>query len=145
VIISWLLAIIGVGSDVAMFDIVSMAISGIYLSYLMVSVLLLIRRARGNISLYNDSDDDIINVPGAKLVWGPFHCPGILGTLVNAYAVIYISIIVFFSFWPSAMNPTVASMNWSVLAIGGSMFLAVLYYVVRARHHYTGPIMELSL
>jgi hypothetical protein len=26
------------------------------------------------------------NVPGAKLVWGPFHCPGIIGTLINGYA-----------------------------------------------------------
>jgi amino acid transporter len=144
VIISWLLAIIKVGSDIAMFDIVSMAISGIYLSYLMVSVLLLIRRVRGDIALYNDSDDDIVNVPGAKLVWGQFRCPGLLGTLINAYAVIYIAIIVFFSFWPSTMNPTVESMNWSVLAIGGAMFLSILYYIVRGRHHYTGPIMELA-
>lgn len=143
-IISWLLAIIRVGSDIAMFDIVSMAISGIYLSYLMVSVLLLIRRARGDISVHNDTDDDIVNVPGAKLVWGPFHCPGILGTLVNLYAVIYITIIVFFSFWPSTMNPTTESMNWSVLAIGGAMFLVILYYIVRGRHQYTGPIMELA-
>lgn len=127
-----------------MFDIVSMAISGIYLSYLMVSVLLLIRRIRGDIAVYNNSDNDIVNVPGAKLVWGQFRCPGLIGTLINLYAVIYIAIIVFFSFWPSTMDPTVEAMNWSVLAIGGAMFLSILYYVVRGRHQYTGPIMELT-
>jgi amino acid transporter len=68
VTISWLLAIIRIGSNIAIEDIVSMAILGIYLSYLVISVLLFIRRVRGDISLYNDGDDEIINVPGAKLV-----------------------------------------------------------------------------
>ncbi|CAI7583830.1 unnamed protein product [Penicillium glandicola] len=145
VTVAVLLSLINIGSDTAMEDIVSMAVSGIYLSYLMVSVLLFYRRIRGDISLYNENDDDIVNVPGAKLVWGPFHCPGIIGTAINGYAIIYVTIVVFFSFWPSTMNPTVETMNWSVLAIGGSMLLAIIYYVVRARHVYSGPIMEVSL
>ena len=145
VTVSWLLAIIRVGSNIAMENIVSMCIAGIYLSYLIVSVLLFIRRVRGDISLFNDGDDEIINVPGAKLVWGPFRCPGIWGTIVNGYAVIYITIIVFFSFWPFTMNPTLEEMNWSILAIGGGMFFAILYYIFRARHVYTGPIVEISL
>lgn len=136
---------IRIGSDVAMEDIVSMAVSAIYLSYLMVSILLFVRRFRGDISLYNDSEDEIINVPGAKLVWGPFRCPGILGTIINGYAIIYITIIVFFSFWPSTMDPTIETMNWSILAIGGAMFFAVLYYIFHARHVYTGPIVEVLL
>ncbi|KAJ6087399.1 hypothetical protein N7467_006313 [Penicillium canescens] len=145
VTVAVLLSLINIGSDTAMEDIVSMAVSGIYLSYLMVSVLLFYRRVRGDISRYNDNEDDIVNVPGAKLVWGPFHCPGIIGTVINGYAIIYVSIVVFFSFWPSKMDPTVETMNWSVLAIGGSVFLAIIYYVVRARHVYKGPIVEVSL
>ena len=145
VTVAVLLSLINIGSDTAMEDIVSMAVSGIYLSYLMVSVLLFYRRIRGDISRYNDNEDDIVNVPGAKLVWGPFHCPGIIGTLINGYAIIYISIVIFFSFWPSTMDPTVETMNWSILAIGGSVFLAIIYYVVRARHVYKGPIVEVSL
>lgn len=145
VTVSWLLALIRIGSHVAMEDIVSMAISGIYLSYLVVAVLLFIRRVRGDISMYNDEDDDIINVPGAKLVWGPFRLPRMLGTIINGYAIIYITIIVFFSFWPSTMEPTVEEMNWSILAIGGAMFFAILYYIFRARHVYSGPVVDLSL
>ena len=144
VVISWLLAIIRVGSAIAMNDIVSMAISGIYCSYLIVAVLLFIRRVRGDISRLDNSDTQTINVPGAKLVWGPFYCPGLLGTIINAYAIVYILIIVFFSFWPVVMNPTVEVMNWSILAIGGTMFFALVYYVLRARHVYTGPIIEVS-
>lgn len=143
--IAVLLSLINIGSNTAMEDIVSMAVSGIYLSYLTVSVLLFYRRVRGDISRYNDNEDDIVNVPGAKLVWGPFHCPGIIGTMINGYAVIYVTIVVFFSFWPSTMDPTVETMNWSILAIGGSIFLAIIYYVVRARYIYQGPIIEVSL
>ncbi|KAJ5814483.1 hypothetical protein N7474_006260 [Penicillium riverlandense] len=145
VTVATLLALINIGSDTAMEDVVSMAVSGIYLSYLMVAILLFSRRVRGNISRYNDNDDDIVNVPGAKLVWGPFHCPGIVGTLINGYAIIYITIVIFFSFWPSQMNPGVEEMNWSVLAIGGSMFLAIVYYILRARRIYSGPIVEVSM
>lgn len=144
VAISTLLALINIGSSVALGDILSMAVSGLYLSYLMISVLLLFRRVRGDIGLYNDNEDDIINVPGSKLVWGTFRCPGVFGTLVNLFAVIYTTIIIFFSFWPSKMNPGVEGMNYSVVGIGGCTILATLYYFVRARKIYTGPIVETS-
>ncbi|KFY17763.1 hypothetical protein V492_00431 [Pseudogymnoascus sp. VKM F-4246] len=145
VTIAWLLALIRIGSSVAMENIVSMAVSAIYLSYLIVSILLFVRRVHGDISLYNDNGSEVINLPGAKLVWGPFRCPGILGTIINGYAIIYITIVIFFSFWPSTMDPTVATMNWSIVAIGGAMSLAILYYLFHARHVYVGPIMEISL
>ncbi|KAJ6064769.1 hypothetical protein N7444_000422 [Penicillium canescens] len=142
VAISTLLALINIGSSVALGDILSMAVSGLYLSYLVISALLLFRRVRGDINLYNDNEDDIINVPGSKLVWGTFRCPGVFGTLVNLFAVIYTTIIIFFSFWPSKMNPRLDDMNYSVVGIGGCTVLATLYYFMRARKIYTGPIVE---
>jgi amino acid transporter len=144
VVVSAMLALINIGSSVALDDILSMAVSGVYLSYLMVSILLPRRRLKGDISLYNSNDDDTVNVPGAKLVWGPFHCPEIWGILVNGFTIIYIIIVVFFSFWPSRTNPGVEGMNWSILGVGGSTVLAALYYFVRARKIYTGPVKELS-
>lgn len=126
-----------------MYDVVSLAVSGIYLSYLVVATLLLIRRVQGNIYHTSDSEDELVNVPGAKLVWGPFHCPGVLGIVVNTLAVVYITIVVFFSFWPSLMDPTVEEMNWAILGVGATMFLTMVYFVFRARHVYTGPVLEL--
>ncbi|KAJ6060988.1 hypothetical protein N7444_001684 [Penicillium canescens] len=142
VAISTLLALINIGSSVALGDILSMAVSGLYLSYLVISALLLFRRVRGDINLYNDNEDDIINVPGSKLVWGTFRCPGVFGTLVNLSAVIYTTVIIFFSFWPSKMNPRLDDMNYSVVGIGGCTVLATLYYFMRAHKIYTGPIVE---
>ncbi|RAO68089.1 uncharacterized protein BHQ10_004101 [Talaromyces amestolkiae] len=143
VTISTLLGLIKIGSTLAMYDVVSLAVSGIYLSYLVVAILLLIRRVQGYIYHTSDSEDELVNVPGAKLVWGPFHCPGVLGIVVNALAVVYITIVVFFSFWPSLMSPTVEEMNWAILGVGATMFLTMVYFVFRARHIYTGPVVEL--
>lgn len=144
VIISGILALINIGSSVALEDVVSMAVSGLYLSYLMVSILLLWRRLNGDISQQDGSEDGIINVPGARLVWGTFHCPGMWGTAINALAILYIVIVVFFSFWPAEMHPSVEEMNWSVLGIGGCSIIAVVYYFARARHIYVGSSRELQ-
>ncbi|KAB8222944.1 hypothetical protein BDV33DRAFT_201083 [Aspergillus novoparasiticus] len=73
VVVSSMLALINIGSSVALDGILSMAVSALYLSYLMFSILLFYRRINGDISQYVDSDDDVINMPGAKLAGGPFH------------------------------------------------------------------------
>ncbi|KAE8148355.1 amino acid/polyamine transporter I [Aspergillus avenaceus] len=142
--ISCLLGLVNIGSSVALNGIISMAVSGIYLSYLIVGTLLFYRRLTGAISLYNDGDHSLVNVPGAKLMWGPFHLPGIWGILINGYAIIYMTIVVFFSFWPTQMDVDKTTMNFSVVGTGGTIILAIIYYVLRARHVYTGPIVELS-
>ncbi|UCK58900.1 hypothetical protein AFCA_001733 [Aspergillus flavus] len=138
-----LLGLVNIGSAVALNGIISMAVSGIYLSYLIVAILLLYRRCTGEISLYSDGEDMLVNVPGAKLMWGPFHIRGIFGTLINGYAVIYMIIVVFFSFWPSQMSVDKTTMNFSVVGTIGTIILALIYYVFRARHVYTGPVIEL--
>lgn len=139
--ITWLLGLINIGSSVALNDILSMAVSGIYLSYLVVTSLLLYRRCKRDICRQSDSDG-AINVPGARLVWGPFHVPGVWGALINTYAVIYIIVVVFFSFWPPHVSPTITTMNYSVVGTLGTVILAMIYYVVRARKVYTGPVLE---
>ncbi|KAJ5137874.1 amino acid transporter [Penicillium atrosanguineum] len=142
--IATLLGLINIGSDVALNDILSMAVSGIYSSYLIAGGLLLYRRCKGDISQDNGSDETTVNVPGAKLVWGPFHVRGIWGILLNGYAVIYMIIVIFFSYWPSDMNPSVQDMNYSVVGTVGVVFLAIVYYFARARHIYQGPVLETS-
>ncbi|PYH95514.1 amino acid transporter [Aspergillus ellipticus CBS 707.79] len=137
-----LLGLINIGSSVALNDVISMAVSGLYTSYLIVAVLLLYRRCTGAIAPFNDSEDNVVNVPGAKLMWGPFRVPGIWGILINGYAITYIIIVIFFSYWPTALPVTVESMNYSVVGTMGVVILAIIYYIFRARHVYTGPIVE---
>lgn len=121
-----------------------MAVAGLYSSYLIVSVLLLYRRCKGDISRYGNGMNMQVNLPGARLAWGPFHVPGIAGVLINGFSVSYMGIIIFFSFWPSEMHPKANSMNYNVAGTCGVVALASIYYAVRARHVYRGPIMEIE-
>ena len=143
-IVACLLALINIGSEVAFNDLVSMSVSGLYLSYMVVAILLLYRRCTGAISHYNGHEDMIVNTAGAKLVWGPFHIPGILGILVNLWAVCYMIIIVFFSFWPTESVVKVTTMNYSVVGTFGTIILSIIYYVIRARKVYEGPLVEVD-
>ncbi|KAJ5746115.1 choline transport protein [Penicillium odoratum] len=139
-----LLAIINIGSSVAFNDLVAMSISGLYMSYMVVAGLLLHRRCTGGISNVRSSDTAVVNTVGAKLVWGPFHIPGMWGILINTFALVYMTIAVFFSFWPPSWQVTVTTMNFSVVGTFGVIFLSLLYYVIRARHVYDGPIVEVE-
>ncbi|KAE8373717.1 amino acid/polyamine transporter I [Aspergillus bertholletiae] len=141
--VACLLGLVNIGSAVALNGIISMAVSGLYMSYLIVAALLMYRRCTGAISLYNSGDDMLVNVPGAKLMWGPFRIPGIWGMLINGYAIIYMTIVVFFSFWPSEMSVDKTTMNFSVVGTMGTIILALIYYVLRARHVYQGPVVDL--
>uniref|UniRef100_A0A093VBU4 Choline transport protein n=2 Tax=Talaromyces marneffei PM1 TaxID=1077442 RepID=A0A093VBU4_TALMA len=150
--VSTLLGLIPLGSPVAFNDLTSMSTSGLYLSYMVCCILLLYRRCTGGIldpSEANNTDISpaeaawIVNTAGAKLVWGPFHVKGIFGIVVNVFAIVYMLITVFFSFWPPTAEVTVATMNYSAVGTVGTMALSLLYYYFRARHVYTGPIVEI--
>ncbi|KAJ5220117.1 hypothetical protein N7468_009321, partial [Penicillium chermesinum] len=145
VTVSVLISLIDIGSEIAHTVMISIAIPGWYSSYLIVELLLLYHRCRGQIALQVDYDDTKINTPGEKLVWGPFRVPGIWGILVNGYAIVYSVLVIFFSFWPAEMRPTATGMNYSVVSTGGTVILAIVYYVCKARHVYRGPIMETSM
>ncbi|KAE8370714.1 putative amino acid permease [Aspergillus caelatus] len=140
--VSCLLGLINIGSDVELKDILSMAVSSLYLSYLAVGTLFLYRRVCGHIRASSECEDMIVNVPNAPLVWGPFQVPGILGTVNNGYAVCYMIIVVFFSFWPTTVVVDYQSMNYSVLGTFGTVLIAIIYYVVRAKYVYHGPVVE---
>ncbi|EKV10439.1 GABA permease, putative [Penicillium digitatum PHI26] len=144
-VIACLLALINIGSSVAFNDLCSMSISGLYLSYMVVGGLLLWRRCTGGIGFVRGSHSAIINTAGAKLVWGPFHVPGIWGILMNAWALVYMTVAVFFSFWPPAWAVTVQTMNFSVVGTLGTVIASLFYYYARASKVYSGPVMEHGL
>ena len=64
--------------------------------------------------------------------------------IVNIFAIIYALIVVFFSFWPPYAEVELETMNFSVVGTVSVILLSVLYYLVRARHVYRGPIIETS-
>ncbi|KAJ9417949.1 amino acid permease-domain-containing protein [Fusarium oxysporum] len=145
-IISCLLALINIGSTAVYNAIISIAVSSLYSSYLMAASLLLYRRVGKGFKLPDPSAFPALADTGAgegqTLAWGRWHVPGVFGIINNTYACLYLALIWFFSFWPPAANPNVASMNFAVLITGCVFIFSVIYYLTWARREYKGPVVE---
>ena len=140
-----LVGLISVGSSVAFDDLIAMAVSALYASYFVTCVALLYRRCTGSIVSTCDSRSyGRQNLPGreGRLVWGPWHVPGVLGVITNAAACIYLAIVFFFQFWPTQSDVNAANMNYNILVFGVTIVASSLYYMVSARRTFSGPIVE---
>lgn len=143
-IISCLLALINIGSSTAFNDIVSLSIAGLYSSYLIAASLLLYRRCTGAIQLKSDSGNGLINTPGSRLCWGPWRIAGVFGIANNAFACLYLTFLLIFSFWPPTTPTTAKTMNYSSLVTGVVVIFSVGYYFAYARKEYKGPVVEVE-
>jgi choline transport protein len=98
---------------------------------------------------HHDSDRDSTasaitsnNVINARLVWGPFRLPGLFGIINNLYACCYMVFVIFWSVWPPSTPVTASTMNYSVVVTGGVMLLSAVWYFVRAKNVYKGPLVD---
>lgn len=82
------------------------------------------------------------NVADAPLIWGPWRVPGILGTINNAYACVYMVFVLFWSVWPPATPVNYTTMNYSVVVTSGVIILSGVWYLVRAKREYKGPLID---
>ena len=60
----------------------------------------------------------------------------------NIFALLYSILLLFWSFWPQTDPTTPATANWSVLVFGGVVILSILWYLLKARHYFKGPVRE---
>ncbi|KAH7564239.1 hypothetical protein BM1_01286 [Bipolaris maydis] len=153
-----LLALINIGSTTAFNGIISVAIAGLFSSYLLTCSLLLYRRCTGGIVSQPDhshvpSTTNPTAIPSSSIsqttrpyaVWGPWRLPAALGIANNAFACAYLCFVLFFSFWPSFAQVTVQNMNWAVLVTSVIAGMSIVYYVVWARKVYRGPVVEVDV
>ena len=147
--IACLLALVNIGSVAAFNGVISVAIAGLFASYLLTSSLLLYRRCTGAIVSSNTSDHVVVpertNEATIKAIWGPWRIPGVLGIANNAFACVYLTYVLFFSFWPSFADVTPLNMNWSILVTGVITLVSAVYYLVWARKTYHGPIVDIDI
>ncbi|KAI0018012.1 putative GABA permease [Xylariomycetidae sp. FL0641] len=142
-LVTVLLSLIVLGSSVAFTNIVNLTILGLCSSYLICCILLLWRRLQaGGVAPYDPSVTRV--VPG-NLHWGPYHVPGVFGILNNFFAIAFLSTIFFFAFWPPVSVVGAETMNFSIVTMGGTVLFAVLWYFVKGRKVYEGPIVEMEL
>lgn len=149
--VSFLLSLINLGSTIAFNSVVSLAVSCLYASYLIVSVLFLWRRCTRGFGSGLPASTATSAAPylpstlsgsRASLTWGPWRVPGVLGVVNNAFACVYLAVVMVFAFFPPTATVDASTMNWSVLVTGATTLFAVVYYVLWGRRLYTGPVME---
>ncbi|PVH98102.1 amino acid transporter [Periconia macrospinosa] len=148
---SGLLALINIGNSVAFNGTISLVLEGFYISYLLAIGLLLWRRVRGDMDNPNSSlmafsssssQDESYD---RKLTWGPWRLKGHFGTVNNIVACCYLTLMVFFSFWPNQFRiEDPEQMNWAVLVTGGVAIFSVGYYLIYAKLSYKGPVVEVD-
>lgn len=123
-IIPCLIGLINIGSTVAFNAIVSLTEAGLFISYLIPIILIMIKKIKGE-----------------HIKYGPFKL-GRPGIVINAFSSIFLALSVFFSFFPPAIPVTLVTMNWSIAVFGGFVIIGLIWYVIIGRKNYNGPIVE---
>lgn len=122
-IISGLLSLINIGSQVAFNAIISLNVAALMYTYA-VSISCVIYRK----------------------VCCPETLPqrrwslGRAGLLINIVGLLYVLFALFWSFWPPAPSTTAKDFNWSVVIFVSIFALSLLMYIFQGRRHYVGPV-----
>ncbi|KAF4556959.1 Amino acid permease-like protein 19 [Elsinoe fawcettii] len=133
ILLTLLLSLINLGSLVAFNAVISLVIASFFGTYAL--PIYLIARQR-----WRDPSWIQSNIPKWNL--------GRFGLAVNVYALIFITFIFFFCFWPVVTPVTAPTMNWAILMWGASMLFGVVFYHLR-KHGFSAfenakAIAELS-
>lgn len=121
-VIQMLLGFLYLGSSTAFNAVLSMAILGMYASYILPIIYM---------TLY-----------GRKLEShrpGPFTLGKIGGMVANVIAIAWLAFAMVFSVFPNSQTVTSVDMNYCVVVMGGWLFLGGLYYFWSGRKQYNGP------
>lgn len=73
-------------------------------------------------------------LPDSKFRLGKFGLP------MNMISLSFLLLFFVFAFFPSAPNPNAQSMNWAILIFGVVVVFSMVYYLLRARYRYVGPV-----
>ncbi|KAJ6021942.1 Amino acid/polyamine transporter I [Penicillium herquei] len=122
--ITALICTINVGSSAAFNAIISLTTAGLFASYEISIILMLIKKIKGE------------SVP-----YGPWTL-GRFGIVINIASISFLTIAIFFSFFPEELPVTAENMNWSIVVFSGELIIGLVWYAVRGRKVYNGPIID---
>lgn len=125
-VINLLLALVNIGSNVVFNAFTGLTVAAFYSSFIIAASVMLRKR---------------LTTPDADFRWGPFKL-GRFGVPVTIISIAYSMVGWFFSFWPPTAVVTVKTINWSVVVYVGVLGVSMIYWLLHARHVYTGPIIE---
>lgn len=119
-----ILGLIYLGNSTAFNAILSMAIIGMYTSYLLPIVYMTIYGRR-------------------KLAgrFGPFKLGNILGPVVNLSAICWLLVAIVFSTFPTLQPVTTQNMNYAIAVMGGWLAVGVAFFFISGKDKYDGPVV----
>ena len=130
VLITMLLGLINIGSSAAFNAVASLVVSGYLGSYTLPMILILHKKIFNPTSIH----------------YGPWTLGRSLGIFCNVFGLLWIAIVMVFSFFPAVRTDlTAQTMNWSCLLWGATMIIGVLAYFGYLRGRYNGPIVETDI
>jgi len=121
--VSALLSLINIGSSVALNAITSLGAIAVLISYYLTISCVVYRRLSGPA------------LPARRWSLGKF------GLAINIAALMFLTPLIFFLTWPLGKDVKPSTMNWSSVMLVGTLIIAMIYYVVKGRKEYVGPVM----
>ncbi|CAK7207251.1 hypothetical protein SEUCBS139899_010061 [Sporothrix eucalyptigena] len=118
-----LLGFIYIGSETAFNAVLSMAIIGMYASYLLPIVVMLLH-GRQKLST---SD------------YGPFRLGRPLGIVLNLISIAWMCLVIVFSTFPGSIPTTASTMNYSIVVMAGWLLFGFVYYLFSGRGKFQVP------
>ena len=119
-----LLALIILGSSTAFNAIGSITIAGLFTTYVIAIMMLVRKRLRKD-----------------NIRFGPWSL-GKAGIWINIYAITYLIVAMIFTFFPPELPVTPKNMNYSSLVFGAAILFGLVFYAVRGRKVYHGPVID---
>jgi choline transport protein len=123
-LITILLSLINIGSNVAFNAIISLNLVSLMLTYIVSIGCVLYRR------IYHPE-----LLPAARWSLGRFGVP------INASGLLYSIFAFFWCFWPNGTPVDATSFNWAVVMFLGVFLVSVVYYYAHGKNIYTGPVV----
>jgi choline transport protein len=122
-IVSCLLALINIGSTVALNNITSLSLVAILSSYIVSIGCLFLKRWHRE-----------------ALLPSKFTLGRTAGLALNGASLVFLVVVFVVSFFPSSPDPSPSLMNWTILIYGVVMIGALGHYWFRGRYVYDGPV-----
>ncbi|KAJ5511445.1 Amino acid/polyamine transporter I [Penicillium expansum] len=132
-LLQMLLGFIYLGSSTAFNAVLSMAILGMYASYISPIVFMLIYGRRKSAPIFRGLGSGSFNLGP---LWGP---------VVNIVAILWLLIGMVFSTFPTVEPVTPENMNYCIVVTMGWMVIGIVYYyLLGGKQRFTGPVVELA-
>lgn len=117
-----LLSLINIGSTVAFNIVTSLGTGALISSYIVSISCVALKRIRGEPLL------------PSRFSLGKF------GLGLNIFSVLFLTLAFVMTFFPTTRNPDATTMNWNILVYGVVVVFSIVYFLLRGRYRYVGPV-----